>query len=284
MNMRKTKVLCLLLFICFSTIIKSQTSITSEERQKLEERFKDLKTFQIGNDGTVIYNYGDTINSSTLTTPQSTKDQSARVKVKVSINEDGEYVITTEEPDYVLPKNEPVHYPIQEKSNISVEDDDTQYHFEERFEEKKEVAPKPVSSKEVKTTERKSSKYKVQTYKNLDAAIGAVDDLLEQLKRQKEQEYGRNKNSLSRRASGGVDGSLRKNSYNFSAEDEQSDEITESATSVESTEVNPTYYVNGVEVTPEEYKKLKAKDILKRERRRSKSNPNGEWWVETRRQ
>lgn len=322
--------LSFLLFI--PLLVRSQSTISDTEKKELENRFKALKTYYIRDDGTVAFyttkTSDATENSNSESqdaasnpssvgievkpapkTPASKKDQ-GRVKVKVSVDASGDYVVSKEEPEIVL--THPSIIKDEEPEEIVVE---TPIIFEAvKVEEPKTVhpepeSPKPVTAKaEVQTTksEPKSAsksttvsskaaavesttsgskktrdvfKRKESSYKTLEEAAMAVDDLLEQLKKERENEKNATRrNSLSNRMSGGIDGSLRQNSDNGYYVEKKSDNVDDNIL----TSTEPTYYINGIRATAEAYKLLETKDILRKERRVSDANPHGEWWIETR--
>jgi len=272
------KILYLILFIYLPLAITAQTEtvISSEEKRDLEKKFQGLKTFYIDSDGTVVYRYNET--STTEPEQAATDNKQNRVKVKVNINEDGEYVVTTEQPDYTFSDSESELHSIPE--NIQIKDD-----FEKKKTEKidKEVYLESLEDFDtddndqiIDIPKRKALSKKEPTYKTLEEAALALEDLISQYKQQQSQSRNRGGSSLSKKASGGVDSSIRRE-YTQNFPDEDTPEYEEVSNGSE-----PTYYINGVKADAQEYNKLKPEDIRRKERRASKTNPNGEWWVQTR--
>lgn len=268
--------LFLLIYLPNTISAQSQTVISAEDRRELEKKFQELKTFYIDDDGTVVYRYNGT--ASTQQEEQiPEKSTKSRVKIKVNIDEDGEYVITTEQPDYTFSKSESELQSIPE--NIQIKDD-----LEKQKTDDSSKADEAKSNIDLTNTNRnaedlldkKNSSRRESRYKSLEEAALDLEDLINEYKRAQGQNRRAN-NSLSRKLSGGVDSSIRKD-YTQTLMDENAIYEEES----ESYGDEPTYYVNGVKVEVSEYKKLKPEDIRTKERRASKVNPNGEWWVQTR--
>lgn len=253
----------LILFICLPLTIKgqAQSSISLEERMELEKKFSGLKTFYIDNDGTVVYSYGD--NATAEPVPEKTKQD--RVKVTVNINEEGEYVVTKEQPNYTLAEEDTRLYSIPE--NIQIKDD-----FEINEPEKTNTSSDTTGTSLGNNTDNNRANTRQKTLKRREPSKTAeetaleLDDLISEYKRMQELSKRRN-NSLSSRLSGGVDNNLRRD-YSHILDSENTDEKDEGS--------EPTYYINGVEASIDEFNKLKEGDIRLKERRR-----NGDWWVQT---
>ncbi len=292
-------VICyLFLTVSFGVKLQAQNNVISEgERRELEERFKKLKTFYIADDGTVVYNLSanetqnDSLNNNTTkqeTTP--VKKEPTRVKVKVDVNEDGEYVVKTEEPDYTLNEAQeldPVHESIiYSASTEEIETETPVVNRATGAEVMSEFGLSPSKGKsQVKKGETPSTKRIVKkqepNLKSLEEATLVVEDILETLRKEQSQNNIKRKNSIQGRLSGGVNSVKQgRNTYDLT---EYSDESkTDDIADVGEDYDTPTYYINGVKSDETEYKKLKSKDIHKRQRKVSRSNPHGEWWVETR--
>lgn len=290
MNKKTLVIYCLLLVVGFGIKLQAQSNVISEEeRRELEERFKKLKTFYIADDGTVVYNpvVEEAQNGTSETNEVFVKKQPARVKVKVNVNEDGEYVVKTEEPDYTLNEREEL-YPVHESVvySVSAEADEADVPAVVNRATGAEITSssskvKPQVRKEESTPSKRTVKKQEPNLKSLEEAVLVVEDILETLRKEQSLNNTKRKNSIQGRLSGGVN-SVRqsKNTYDLS---EYTSEInSEDDTVTEEESDSPTYYINGVRSDESEYKKLKSKDILKRQRKVSKTNPHGEWWVETR--
>ncbi|MFR9165539.1 MAG: hypothetical protein ACLVKO_04625 [Dysgonomonas sp.] len=262
------RIFCVLFFICFCFTIQAQNKgISLEERRSLEEKFKDLKTYAIDDDGTVIFYYQGVENNDNFVTATEESTVKPTVKVRVSVNDSGEYVVTKEE------QNELQNIPIQEKPQKETHS----YPFMESNNSDKKSSIHE-SNKNV-TAKADVFGRREPTYKTLEEAALAVDNLLDELRKQ--QNNTSSKKGLSQKLSRGVDGSLRKNSYDLKDEDIYSvtdDNKLSDSNSKYDTE--PIYYINGVKSTTEEFKKLKPDEILRKERKRG-NNSSGEWWVET---
>lgn len=260
------KIIYFILLICFPSIVLSQTqtSISAGERLELEKKFQALKTYYIDDDGTVVYRYSD--NASEEEAQQPAQKAPSRVKVKVQVDEEGSYVVTTEQPDYTISENDSKLHSIPE--NIQLKDDLEKKEIEKEHQKLK-------SSRVQKETSARKASRRESSYKSLEEAAMDLDDLINEYKRMQNQAQNKRGNSLSKKLSGGVDSSIRRDYSKEFADDDDGVEEDHSYGS------EPTYYINGVQVEAEEYKKLKPEDIRHKERRASKANPNGEWWVQT---
>lgn len=273
MNRKIYKRLWLILLICLPLTIKgqAQSSISIEERMELEKKFSKLKTFYIDDDGTVVYNYESDETTKEEEVPSKAKQD--RVKVTVNINEDGEYVVTKEQPNYSLTEQDTQLESIPE--NIQIKDTFENNRLEKEVETAKEVVSdtnkisgEALESDSVTTTSKRKILKRKEPTKTLEETALELEDLIAEYKRIQDQSKRRN-NSLSSRLSGGVDNSIRKDySHNLSDLD--------GGTEVNEEEIEPAYYINGVEVDASEFKKLKDENIRLKERRR-----NGDWWVQT---
>lgn len=297
MNTRIIIIFALLSLIGLRAVSIAQNVISDEERRQLEERFKELKTFYIADDGTVVFNHTAAEESEDGQATQAqqqgaSKQQPARVKVKVNVNEDGEYVVTTEkEEDYSYIENESELYPVHESVLYTEEEkqDNNQSAVvgfatgEEIMREssRSEKSVNASAKNEEKTTKVRAPKKNEPNLKSIEEATMVVEDILESLRKQQKQlnSQGR-RGSMSDKIAGGVS-SVRRDKYTHDLGYMQED-TTENNDVVEEGDGVPTYYINGVKSEEAEFKKLKTRDILKKERKISKSNPHGEWWVETR--
>lgn len=293
---------CLFLTVSFEIKLQAQNNVISEsERRELEERFKKLKTFYIADDGTVVYNISvnetqDESQNNDITKTETTpaKQKPARIKVKVNVNEEGEYVVKTEEPDYTLnevQELDPVHESVIYSANTEEEESETptvnratgaEVMSEFGLSPSKENPQPQVKKAEASATKRTVKKQE-PNLKSLEEATLVVEDILEALRKEQSQNNIRRKNSIQGRLSGGVNAVRQgRNTYNFTEYSDNESRVDDDVTASEEDSGTPTYYINGVKSDESEYKKLKSKDILKRQRRVSRSNPHGEWWVETR--
>lgn len=156
---------------------------------------------------------------------------------------------------------------------------------------------KPLANKDLKEKDTTTTKVAPQgsifdrkrksEYKNMEEAALAVESLLEELK--KEQVSLKSSGSMSTRLAKGVTKDLRKrdsnrikSSYSESTDlapkgnEFEYDEQTDNAYGVE-----PTYYINGVQVDKAQINRLSKEDIINREIRVKNTvsdNPNGEIW------
>lgn len=321
MNKITRKILFIVLAVCLPTLLIGQTlqteGINSEEKKRLEEKFKALKTFYIDDDGVVVYYpAGTTPTHSNNQKQTKAADPMSDVTVKVSLNDEGEYVVSsnsqefnqalsstpvtepsketvTTENTFSFPEPEDVKPVVTEKIETEIVKESTNPFIIKKA-EKIEVADETVKefteeqiAEEQEAPVQSPGKLTGTKYKTLEEAAMAVDATLELLKKQQAQNQAEEKggaSSLSRMITGSVGGALRKsNPYKFDGEN--LNESGAASTETESQDYNngePTYYINGVRVEQSEVEKLKQKDIIRKERKRSKSNPNGEEWIETR--
>ncbi|GAB6012964.1 hypothetical protein [Viscerimonas tarda] len=261
-----------------------EKGISAEEKASLEKRFQGLGNFYIDDDGAVVFQQ----TTENVETPQ------AKAKIKVSVNEYGEYVVTSEEPateysDSAPPatisygeKLEPV---IESVSELAVVNDAVDYQNIQpaaistaSVNDPKEVVES--NKKKVETPTKSASTKRETSYKSMEEAILDVDQLIEELKKQSSQ-ANKGKAPLSQKVSGSVDGSLRNKSYNFKDLDDSSEEEVVVENGDAENDGLPTYYINNIVSTKKDVDNLKKSDILKKVIKRSKSNPNGEWRIET---
>ena len=285
-RIKMTRLIVCFIAVCFSFSLLAQDfaqrGITANEKKALEEQFQDLKTFYIADDGTVVFQQNIEENNveKRIVDTENNTTSAPRIKIKVAVNEFGEYTVTEEESviEEVEGRGLPTEASYEERdTNIP----NTPIMLKENNEPIKQVIDQPVAisekHEEVITTnntgKKEVFKKRVSSYKSLEEAALDVDQLLEKYKRQQEQ--SKKGSSLSQKISGGVNGSLR--NRNFDSFESDDEEITEEPESN-----NPTYYINGVISTKKDVDKLKTRDILKKVVKRSSTNPNGEWWIETR--
>jgi len=276
--MNKTsKILIAIFVICFPFVMKGQGVISSEEKRQLEEQFKSLKTFYIDDDGAVVY-YTEPVDSALIEENKPTP----RVKVKVSVDNDGNYVVSSNEDE------------VDETALTSKPKTEIQTTINK--ETPKNVSPVKKDSPSASSTvadilpidtttvvrAKKGAAKSESIYPTLEAAIMAVEEKMEELKKQYSQggKGSKGSSSLSSKLSrGSVDGSLRSGSSKLNI-----NETTEASANEEEHDYGdePTYYINGEVADKSEVRKLKQRDIVKKEMRRSTKNPNGEIWIELR--
>jgi hypothetical protein len=276
-------------FVCVQPCIAAQKpdhkGISAEEKRELEKRFQGLNTFYIDDDGAVVYLQKEAVaDSISKPSPQAAATvPHVKTKIKVYINEWGEYVVSTEETaneqydgQKIPTEGGDTAAKVQRETLATGNADASVQHVVQPASSSDEtsVIQKPKPSKKNDPEKMTSS------YKSLEIAMADIDQLIEELKKPQNQRSSNGKIPLSQRASSGVDGSLRGQTYEFS---DYEDEQQEPAVSEEETDANsdPTYYINGVVATKKEVNKLKSSNILKKEIKTSKINPNGEWWIVT---
>lgn len=282
-------------FPLFLSAQETQTrNISEDEKRTLEKKFEKLKTFYIADDGTVVFQQKS---DSIVDKPEENIVTPAKVKVKVSVDEFGDYVVTSEETSteylddtWTTPTEADFSTPTKDvkKEEVAVTQGDSVIEDNVVNDE----APVAISSteeheeniiidEEDNTPKKEVFKKKTSSYKSLEEAALAVDQLLEELKKQQTQQgKSKSKMSLSQKMSGGVDGSLRNKSYDLKDYDDEGDSNVSEDEEADDTG-EPTYYINGEPATKQEVQKLKSGDVLKKVIKRSKTNPNGEWWIET---
>ncbi|NDW18981.1 hypothetical protein D0T53_08665 [Dysgonomonas sp. 216] len=255
------RTLITLFIVCFPFSINGQSSISEKDKKELEERFSSLKTFYIDDDGAVVF-YTDQDQPKENDPEQTKKEEKAatpRLKVKVTQDENGEYIVTSNEGEIEhTAKSIPIKREVASEESTQSEAD---------------TATQNETSGNNKSEKTSSG----LTYKTLEEARLAVEAKMEELKKQYSQRSPKT-NSFGNRISNGVDGSLRNNSITIKqSRNKQSDTDLMAEYGNE-----PTYYINGNVSDAEVVRKLKQKDIIKKELKRSSKNPNGEIWIEVR--
>lgn len=270
MDKTRLRILAIVFVVLFPFILQGQTAITSREKRQLEEKFKALKTFYIDDDGTVVYYEKGTSIDTVVVEPDAVAPV-PRVKVKVSVNESGEFEVTSNEDEVEEAKQIAVTAGLLRRP-VSTDTIKTQ-----EIEAVVEEAVVEESLPQNTTPEPKRDSKNKSVYPTIEAAKMAVDEKIEELRRQFQQNGKTTRgNSFSEKISGRVDGSLRRNTYRFNeGNDENTADLEDEFNGL------PTYYINGERVEKVEADKLKERSILKKEMKRSTKNPNGEIWIET---
>ena len=302
------KIAFFVLAICLPASVLAQSTqtdgISADEKKRLEERFKALKTYYIDDDGTVVY-IPDKNNKSSNTKTVTGADTLADATTKANENESEastqnnsfNALIGASEPileEDVLRSN-PEPEEVRPVFTRPVENTVVEEKIDDLFSEPvitKSKAETAVSVAKEKTGEenaiaRGPKKATEVKYKTIEEASMAVDATLEMLKKQQTQsQMDEKKASLSRMITGGGGSVLRKTNSSYKLLDEIPDNAISNLTPEKENTTDygdePTYYINGVKVDRTEVEKLKQKDIIRKERKRSSTNPNGEEWIETR--
>ncbi|MDR1811120.1 MAG: hypothetical protein LBR34_12110 [Prevotella sp.] len=285
-------------FVCVQPCLSAQKparkGISAEEKRELEKRFQGLNTFYIDDDGAVVYLQKEAVIDSIADPAAKTAAVPyTKTKIKVYINEWGEYVVSTEETanerydgeeiptegGQPVEINEPatVHSESLAAGNTRAKVQKNKKSDASSFTETADAQkPKPSKKSSAPKTQSTST-----SYNSLEMAMADVDQLLEELKKQQNQKSSKGRIPLSQRASSGVDGSLRGQTYELDDYEEQSQPAYSEYDEEADSNSDPTYYIDGVVATKKEVSKLKTSDILKKEIKISKTNPNGEWWIVT---
>jgi len=342
-----------LIIICNSAPAFSQVGISQQEKKRLEEKFKALKTYYIDDDGTVVFYTNDNTSNNTPTNKSSVtpvvtppapkpvsevvvkeenikdthtedigdignidiiKDDAINNSTQSSFNADMFYheeeIVEEEvladttnlvdETDIIDEVDtvdnmtvDDIIYTVDTINDIDTvaipeETEETQVFIEDET----ELAEQPDTDNNEEliadntTVEKKRDVFKKYqpSYSSLEEAAMATEDLLEKLKLELEHSSVRKvvteRSSLSQRLAGGVNSIMRK---------DYSDEIKNlgqqssvSLSDLPGDNGEPTYFINGVQADRLEVDKLKPENIRKKQVKRSTTNPNGEWWIETR--
>jgi len=292
----------------------NSSGINDAERKRLENQFKELKTFYIDDDGLVVYQSGS---GSSVAGQNQETDNSDYIQPETSpvYNQEeqsnNQYLI---EDDYqpthtsVSNANGVVSFSkkaVNPTNSISLSEDvaatsDIVSPEKEDAATKITAIPEKKDDKPTAPAEKKSifdkNKQKARQYKSLEEAALAAQALLDNLK--KEQAQGGHSKSMSSRLAQGAKSTLRKKPLSsaspydpYSSYEEQSTPAKQTTISSVSDEYisefgdEPTYYINGQEVDKIEITKLRKKDIVSKEvrvRNTLSNNPNGEVWYEVR--
>lgn len=278
---------------------ENKKSISAEEKRRLENQFKDLKTFYIADDGTVVYQQpvgGDsTQQTSTPTAFQfsetsrqdSASESGSRHEVAVeesntagattALNLSTEYYSDTESVSNtgkVYYSKEANYLPVQTQVVVEVQNNNVNTTENESLAEIDDSEP-IVKHSVFRKKEIKSS------YNSLEEAAMAVDAKLEELMKEQQslKSTGR-RSSMSSINSVKDVRNMRRSSSSYSS---NTSDLPSSATLSRDTNANgeAVYYINGVMVTKEDIDRLKSNEILKKQIKSGRTNPNGEIWVET---
>lgn len=307
----------MLLFSPAMIAIAQNTNISSEEKKQLENKFKALSNFYIDETGLVVYSETDQAapnlntqhNNRPIINTNSNNDiiivEEKKEPYIIQENKDNEFDIITVEtvvppvkkyetnattpargnPNFI--KNEPINPPRQEV--IVVEKPEPEVVSETPKVETAKVVQKTTKTEATQTKPKGSifDRKRQSQYKNMEEAALAVEALLDQLK--KEQVSLKSSGSMSSRLSQGVSKDLRKNTgvqdpYQSPYETINPNIASSSAQTIiqdESSSLEPSYFINGVQVDKTEINKLTKDQIINREirvRNTVTNNPNGEIW------
>lgn len=314
--------LIIILLLFCATLVSAQSSgIDENEKRRLENQFKALKTFYINEDGLVVYQKqgneteviddveynqeGDTLTVYVKNESEQVSDDHLAIdeeeahetaatvqpssNVSKVINTDGVVSISKQ------PIN-PLFIKKEARRTEAIADNDS--YTEERSIEETEISDSSLLDPDTHTelaeesfdedASRRKSVFdkRPSKYKTMEEAALAVEALLDDLR--KEQAQSSNSGSMSSRLSGGVRSTLRKrpvsgnNSYQYSPN--QSSQIVNNNSASEFGN-EPTYYINGRLADKAEIDQLRKKDIINRQirtRNTTSGNPNGEIWYEVR--
>ncbi|MDU1905687.1 MAG: hypothetical protein E6772_12975 [Dysgonomonas sp.] len=307
----------IIILLSLATFAFAQSSkINNDEKKRLENQFKALKTFYINEDGLVVYqkqgneaevidddkveynNTGDTLTVYVKDASESNHEENTTTDFyDIPATEYSEPVSVDNTYDTPFINKQPLNPLFIKKEaktpDMIVVDNSSE---EEIPVVQKETISSPVLSANTNEAEEESEIFEEETptkksvfdkktskYKTMEEAALAVEALLEDLK--KEQAQIGNSGSMSSRLSGGVRSSLRKKPASSSStprySSTQASQTSNSSYSDFGDE--PTYYINGRIADKEEIDLLKKKDIVNRQirtRNTQSGNPNGEIWYE----
>jgi len=307
----------IIILLSLATLTFAQSSkINNDEKKRLENQFKALKTFYINEDGLVVYqkqgNETEVIdddkveyNSAGDTLTVYVKDPSESNHEENTITTDFYDIPATEYSEPVSVDNtydtpfvnkqplNPLFIKKEAKTpDMIVVDNSLEEEIPATQEETENTPILSVNTEEEEegesfdeetTTKKSVFDKRTSKYKTMEEAALAVEALLEDLK--KEQAQTSNSGSMSSRLSGGAKSSLRKKpTSNSSTPSYSSTQVSQTANSSYSDFGDePTYYINGRIANKEEIDLLKKKDIVNRQirtRNTQSGNPNGEIWYE----
>lgn len=308
------KFFTLILFFTIASVMVAQTddnsNINQSEKKRLENKFKALSTFYIDDTGLVVYegkeassinqsfreeskpvvksdkpisNNNVIIVSEPVSEPYIIKEEPVvftkeeNVKPPVSVYE--EEVIIKPKEEVVIIDKQPVSIPKtkdQPKKDQPKVTKDNKATAQETNIEDKDAAKKTVKPQGSIFDRRRKSQYK-----NMEEAALAVESLLSELK--KEQSSIKSSGSMSSRLSRGVTKDLRKKDSNATSTSIVVEDTSYEDGSTDESEfgLEPSYFINGVQVDKIEINKLQKGDIINREirtRNTVTNNPNGEVW------
>lgn len=278
---------------------ENKKSISAEEKRRLENQFKDLKTFYIADDGTVVYQQpvgGDSTQQTSIptayqfseTSRQDSASESGSIHEVVveesntagaitALNLSTESYSDTESisnTGKVYYSKEANYLPVQTQVVVEVQNNNVNTAENESLTEIDNSEP-IVKHSVFRKKEIKSS------YNSLEEAAMAVDAKLEELMKEQQslKSTGR-RSSMSSINSVKDVRNMRRSSSSYSS---NTSDLPSSATLSRDTNANgeAVYYINGVMVTKEDIDRLKSNEILKKQIKSGRTNPNGEIWVET---
>lgn len=293
-----------LALFAFATIALGQDNVTTKisdaEKKRLENEFKALGSFYIDDSGVVVYQAQPKVRENTESHNQD-KDKEESVDEKSNVQESVETTPVKEKKNDTKPISVTNNVtktdvlPIINHNNI----DSTQVVKQSTNAVKNNSTDKPqlVQSTKASNNVKQTNKVSLSTkaslnkkksilnqrresqYKSMEEAALAVEALLEELK--KEERKTTSSGSMSTKLSMGVNKSLRKKistvEPTISEPKQEQEEVSDKFG------IEPSYFINGEEVTKTAVAKLNKKDIIRREirvRNTVTGNPNGEIWYE----
>ena len=286
-------------FKALSTFYIDDTGLVVYESQKDVER-KELpvakkesviKTETVPNNDVIIISESDPEPYMIDVKPEVSRKteivSTNKKEVEPPINIYKEEVISKPKENIVIIDKQPIKAPkTKDQPVIIIEDEtDTPILVEETDVDQ---GVKKDTSKKVKPQGSIFDRKRKSQYKNMEEAALAVESLISELK--KEQSTLKGSGSMSSRLSRGVTKDLRKNntvssnskSTSVSADIRPADNYNpQSSSTEEDSGLEPSYFINGVQVDKVEVNKLLKSDIINREirtRNTVTNNPNGEIW------
>lgn len=220
--------------------------------------------------------------------PRSENKIPAKINdVKLPLKNYKEEVIETPKEEIVVIEKQPISAPKKKLEPIIIVEEDKGSDNQISIEQEGVGKPVRKNIESTKTVRPQGSIFdrKKSQYKNMEEAALAVESILSELK--KEQSVLKGSGSMSTRLSRGVTKDLRKKDNTAATNSATPPDVrfmngyTEQSVGETDFGVEPSYFINGVQVDKIEVNKLQKSDIINREirtRNTVTNNPNGEVW------